>query len=124
MENFLVFYPPPHSDRNTRIKLFSHNFTFFGNPYRIVIILAVLLLLPFSTLAAQSRGLTVLGTGGVTLASFSQSYALVIGESVYTNGWAPRKSPTVLASGPVLKPFLTVTAMTRRQLSIWPAKTF
>jgi hypothetical protein len=49
---------------------------------------AALLLLPFSALAAQSRGFTVIGTGGAALASFSQSYALVIGESAYTNGWA------------------------------------
>jgi hypothetical protein len=37
----------------------------------------------------QSRGLTVMDANGKTLASFSKSYALVIGESAYSNGWQP-----------------------------------
>ncbi|GHU09107.1 hypothetical protein FACS1894151_06240 [Spirochaetia bacterium] len=51
-------------------------------------IFAVLLVLPLCTVAAQSRGITLIAQDGTTLASFSQSYALVIGESVYTNGWS------------------------------------
>ncbi|MDR0878020.1 MAG: caspase family protein, partial [Treponema sp.] len=48
----------------------------------------ILLLLPLAALDAQSRGITVIGQGGAALTNFSQSYALVIGESNYTNGWA------------------------------------
>jgi hypothetical protein len=36
---------------------------------------------------AQSRGVTVIAKDGTTLANFSKSYALVIGESAYTAGW-------------------------------------
>ncbi|MDR1419886.1 MAG: caspase family protein, partial [Treponema sp.] len=38
-------------------------------------------------LAAQSRGLTISGNDGSTLARFSASHALVIGESAYSGGW-------------------------------------
>ncbi|GHU08227.1 hypothetical protein FACS1894151_03770 [Spirochaetia bacterium] len=48
----------------------------------------VLAVLPLCTVAAQSRGITLVQQDGITLTSFSQSYALVIGESVYTNGWS------------------------------------
>jgi hypothetical protein len=36
---------------------------------------------------AQSRGLTVTASDGAVLTSFKGSYALVIGESAYNNGW-------------------------------------
>jgi hypothetical protein len=52
------------------------------------IVLFIFMLMPLSMLAAQSRGLAILGQDGATLTSFSQSYALVIGESDYTNGWS------------------------------------
>jgi hypothetical protein len=39
--------------------------------------------------SAQSRGLTVTAAGGGILTNFSESHALVIGESAYTRGWAP-----------------------------------
>jgi formylglycine-generating enzyme required for sulfatase activity len=48
---------------------------------------AVLLALAALRLAAQSRGMSVVTGDGSTLTSFSNSYALVIGESRYTNGW-------------------------------------
>jgi hypothetical protein len=53
-----------------------------------IALFAALLLMPLCTLAAQSRSFTVVGQNGAALASFSQSYALVIGESAYTNGWS------------------------------------
>jgi hypothetical protein len=51
------------------------------------VILFVLVTAPFIRLSAQSRGLSVVGSNGIALTSFSNSYALVIGESRYTNGW-------------------------------------
>jgi formylglycine-generating enzyme required for sulfatase activity/uncharacterized caspase-like protein len=54
-------------------------------------LLAALALGPFWALLAQSadqgRGLEVLGSDGKPLTNFTGSHALVIGESVYTNGW-------------------------------------
>jgi hypothetical protein len=38
---------------------------------------------------AQSRGLAEKSSDGAVLTNFSGSYALVIGESAYNNGWPP-----------------------------------
>ncbi|MDR3171159.1 MAG: SUMF1/EgtB/PvdO family nonheme iron enzyme [Treponema sp.] len=54
-------------------------------------LLAALALAPFWALLAQSADqgrLVVLGSDGKPLMNFTGSHALVIGESVYTNGWA------------------------------------
>jgi hypothetical protein len=55
---------------------------------KIGYMVTALLLLSFAALNAQSRGLTVIANDGATLTSFSNSYALVIGESAYNNGWS------------------------------------
>jgi formylglycine-generating enzyme required for sulfatase activity len=50
-------------------------------------LMACLAALAAPPLAAQSRGMSVVASDGSALVSFSGSYALVIGESRYTNGW-------------------------------------
>jgi formylglycine-generating enzyme required for sulfatase activity/uncharacterized caspase-like protein len=54
---------------------------------RKITVLAILLLALAPLLAAQSRGLSIIGKDGSQLGSFKASYALVIGETQYSAGW-------------------------------------